>query len=203
MPRPRFYKLTDERRRAVLDTAAAEFAAHGYHDASINRVQAKLKVSKGAFYYWFDDKEDLFIETISSRLADMSSSVGGILQGAVQPGRYWPQVEDGIRGVFRYALAHPQSIALIKAASALPPDTSPRMAALWQRGTDAIARIIEEGQQRELIRTDLPSSLLSNLTFAVGEACDRHVLSQPDLETIDVDAWVALYLDLLRRMLRR
>ena len=42
--------------RAALD----EFAAHGFHDASLNRIIEAAGISKGSMYYYFDGKEDLF-----------------------------------------------------------------------------------------------------------------------------------------------
>src|SRR5262249_1214418 len=38
MPRPRFERIAPEKRDAVLDAAAKEFAEHGYDDASMNRI---------------------------------------------------------------------------------------------------------------------------------------------------------------------
>jgi AcrR family transcriptional regulator len=62
MPRPRWATLEPERRTAILDVAAAEFAAHGFTDASYNRIIQRAGISKGAMYYYFDDQEDLFVE---------------------------------------------------------------------------------------------------------------------------------------------
>src|SRR5260370_7752585 len=64
MPCPRFDKLTQERRERVLDVAAQEFAYYGCEDASINRILENAKMSKGAAYYYFEDKADLFATTV-------------------------------------------------------------------------------------------------------------------------------------------
>src|SRR5512139_3840989 len=60
VPRPRFFKLDPERRRQILETAAAEFSEHGFRHASLNHVIEALDLSKGVFYYYFDSKADLF-----------------------------------------------------------------------------------------------------------------------------------------------
>lgn len=60
MPRPRFQKLSIEKQQAILEAAAREFSAHGYEGASINKILETAQLSKGAAYYYFDDKADLF-----------------------------------------------------------------------------------------------------------------------------------------------
>ena len=64
VPRPRFAKLDPEKRRAILDAAMEEFASSGYERASYNRIIERAGVSKGAMYYYFDDKEDLFTTVV-------------------------------------------------------------------------------------------------------------------------------------------
>ena len=61
MPRPRFEKLPPEKRETILETAAKEFAEFGYEGASLNQILAKSGISKGAAYYYFDNKEDFAI----------------------------------------------------------------------------------------------------------------------------------------------
>jgi AcrR family transcriptional regulator len=43
---------------------AQEFANYGFEDASINRILENAKMSKGAAYYYFEDKADLLATTV-------------------------------------------------------------------------------------------------------------------------------------------
>lgn len=52
-PQPR------DTRDRILDAALAEFGTKGYAGASIDEVAARAGVTKGAVYYWFQDKDDL------------------------------------------------------------------------------------------------------------------------------------------------
>ena len=45
----------------IFHAGLAEFAAHGYEDASINTIIRKANISKGSFYYRFNTKYDLYI----------------------------------------------------------------------------------------------------------------------------------------------
>ncbi len=67
MPRPRFNKLAPEKRERIMEAAAKEFAAYGYEGASLNRILEQAEVSKGAAYYYFDDKADLFVSATDPR----------------------------------------------------------------------------------------------------------------------------------------
>src|SRR6187455_1104509 len=60
MVRPRFARLPPEQQQVILRAALEEFAARGFHDASLNRVIEAAGVSKGSLYYYFDGKEDLY-----------------------------------------------------------------------------------------------------------------------------------------------
>lgn len=64
-PRPRGRPLrapqdSAARRRAILDAALVEFAAHGFAAARLDDVARRAGVAKGTLYLYFADKEALF-----------------------------------------------------------------------------------------------------------------------------------------------
>jgi AcrR family transcriptional regulator len=56
-------------RAALLSAAARLLARHGYHDASLDAIAAEAGLSKGALYYTFSSKADLFLALLEERLA--------------------------------------------------------------------------------------------------------------------------------------
>lgn len=50
-------------------TGLALFYKNGYYNTSVDDVLKELSLSKGAFYYHFDSKEDFFIQIIENLLA--------------------------------------------------------------------------------------------------------------------------------------
>ena len=83
-PRPRFETLEPARRSAILDAAAEEFAARGFEAASYNRIIERAGTSKGAMYYYFEDKADLFTTVVAEaaeqalgHAADLGQTTGG------------------------------------------------------------------------------------------------------------------------------
>ncbi len=62
-------KLTprgQERRQQILDESARLFAERGYHPTSVAEIVESLGVGKGVFYWYFESKEDLFVEILVS-----------------------------------------------------------------------------------------------------------------------------------------
>lgn len=55
-------------RAAILDAAAQVMAARGLRDASIDEIAALAGCSKGAVYWHFDSKDDLFFALLEDRV---------------------------------------------------------------------------------------------------------------------------------------
>src|SRR6478672_6375652 len=55
-------------RRRILDAALAEFHDHGYEGTSLQAVAARAGLTKGAIYWSFRDKQDLFLALVHEQL---------------------------------------------------------------------------------------------------------------------------------------
>lgn len=60
MPKETFERLKLEKKNSIIRAFLKEFTLHNYDDASISNVLKELKIAKGSFYQYFDDKLDLF-----------------------------------------------------------------------------------------------------------------------------------------------
>ena len=65
MPKQTFLNLPTEKRQQIVDAAVEEFAANGLENASTNRIVANSGISKGSFYQYFEDKQDVFDYLVS------------------------------------------------------------------------------------------------------------------------------------------
>jgi AcrR family transcriptional regulator len=61
MPKQTFLNLPEEKRKFIVDAAIEEFAECGLENASTNRIVANSGISKGSFYQYFEDKQDVFM----------------------------------------------------------------------------------------------------------------------------------------------
>ena len=74
MPSERFFKLSEDKQQRIIEASMDEFIASGMHDASINRLIKDADISRGSFYTYFEDKDDLF-NFIFSTLKHSSASI--------------------------------------------------------------------------------------------------------------------------------
>ena len=61
MPKQTFLNLPEEKRTNIVNAAIEEFAEYGLENASTNRIVANSAISKGSFYQYFEDKQDVFM----------------------------------------------------------------------------------------------------------------------------------------------
>lgn len=59
MPTQRFFNLKEEKRKAIVEAAVHEFSRVPYSAASINQIIKEADISRGSFYTYFEDKDDL------------------------------------------------------------------------------------------------------------------------------------------------
>ncbi len=60
MPTEVFFRLSPEKRQAIIDAAIEEFGEKGYNNASTNRIVTKVGIAKGSLFQYFKTKDDLY-----------------------------------------------------------------------------------------------------------------------------------------------
>jgi AcrR family transcriptional regulator len=170
-PLPRFEKLPEDKRRTILDAAAAEFAEHGFEGASFNRIIEQAGISKGAMYYYFADKADAYGAVIDDVLARMMEIVESIPAPEDAEG-FWRWLEEANERTNEAFLADPQLGALARhlyhSAGA-----DPVYRRLLARSRDWTEEVLSEGQRLGAVRDDLPLDLLAEALLGLGAAMDR------------------------------
>jgi AcrR family transcriptional regulator len=83
-----------ERRAAtqakLLKAAGAVFAGRGYHAATLDEIASRAGVSKGALYYNFASKEDLFLALLADRLGEGPADLEEFAQRLERDPRWAP-----------------------------------------------------------------------------------------------------------------
>jgi len=179
MPFPRFDKLSQERRERVLDVAAREFAGYGFEDASINRILENAKMSKGAAYYYFEDKADLFATTVHYCVQRLELIDRELDMATLTAENFWPIFSELHRRPLLRSFEQPWLFGAIGAAGKLSPAALERepLAALASQIKMWAMNIMKRGQQLGMIRTDLPGALIFAWLEALDDASDRWLLA--------------------------
>lgn len=198
MPRPRFHKLPLDKQHDILALATQEFAEHGFDAASYNRIIERAGLSKGAMYYYFDDKADLYGAVLSRLNEDVQEALGA---PNLAPD-FWLGVRAYYVRMLTFTIEHPEIMAVARSWFRLPPSArgSQSIEGLLEQLRGAVADVLEAGRGCGSVRQDLPVDLLVDITMGVGEVVDawllRNLAEEPDLE-----ASVDLLLDVYRRLL--
>lgn len=195
MPRPRFERLSDEKRERILEAAAKEFAAHGYSDASMNKILDDAGISKGAAYYYFDDKADLFATTVRQYAQELMAEFPFALE-RLDAESFWPTIAGGYAQQFAYAQDKPWAFGVVKAAGRLSPQEVAELSSLQQfveQLEHTLTALLQRGQELGVIRDDLPDELLSKLFIAIDDTTDQWLLAN----------WETLEQDEIERLVRR
>ena len=53
-------KNSFKRKNELIDAALDEFSSHSYENSSLNKIIKNASISKGLFYYHFEDKKALY-----------------------------------------------------------------------------------------------------------------------------------------------
>jgi AcrR family transcriptional regulator len=206
MPRLRFQRA--EKSEALLDAATTEFAAHGYEDASINRILLAAGFSKGSFYYYFDDKADLAIAVLE-RWSKRYEHFWDELGEPTTPEEFWVAG----KAIFERSSAqlreepHVTTDAMMRLGTALA-----RLSDVRERLSSAgvtvmmtkLAAMWKRGQEIGAVRTDLSVSQLLALMQDTKLTLVKLLLPADRAATVDeIEALGRVHLDLVRRMTER
>lgn len=174
MARPRFQHLDTKTRQRILETAATRFAAKGFDGTSLNGLIEDLNISKGSFYYYFDDKADLF-STAVDHAWEVLLPEGALDLGAFDGENYWPALQELMRGARARARANPWIAGFTRLIYDPPdhPEIRKALSELFTKAREFQAELIRRGQEFGVVRNDMPIELLQALLIGADEAGDR------------------------------
>ena len=201
MPRPRFNKLASKKRNAILEAAAKEFADKGYEAASMNQILSSAGVSKGAAYYYFDDKADLFLTVVQYYIAYLFGDIDFALNKLTKD-TFWAETERVYLSQFKYFVTQPWVVGVAKVIATFPLqelESGPFADYLLQI-MDLLNSFIKCGQTLGVIRTDLPDDLLMHIISALDNASDKWLFDH--LHELD-DEMIAAHIGKMMEILER
>ena len=204
MVRPRFAKLAPEQQQRILQAAIDEFAAHGFHDASLNQVIETAGISKGSLYYYFDGKDDLYVYAVRAGLEQLFARLGPFpLPDQGNPDAFWATLEHYYLQLMSALGDSPQLAALVRGWIAA--STNPALRQAQEEVEQVLGPWLQQtlavGQQVGAIRTDLPPALLIAVVSGMGQAMDTWLLvSEPDRE--DLPRLIGALIEMIRGAVR-
>ncbi|MEG0022206.1 MAG: TetR/AcrR family transcriptional regulator [Bacilli bacterium] len=84
MPTKTFLNLSKDRQDLLINAAKIEFSNYLFEDASINRIIKSINMSRGTFYLYFKNKEDIYyyiLEKVYSMFLDTIKEIKSTTDG--------------------------------------------------------------------------------------------------------------------------
>jgi AcrR family transcriptional regulator len=200
MPLPRFGGLAPEKRRQLMDVALARFAEKGYEGASLNDILAAAGFGKSSYYYYFADKEDLFVTVIEDFMARVATEVPQLSLEGLDASNFWPRLEEGFALVATTTARYPDMIAIARDVRAMWRNPTPRLRPVVDKVTAQQRAYVELGRALGMLRTDIDVEWLLAITGAADQAVDEHLLTDRPLTADDLREHTRLVLDTFRRL---
>lgn len=162
--------------------AAVEFAAKGYEAASFNQIIEAAEISKGAAYYYFDDKTDLYATVIEYAFERLAEFFGDFSMDKLTTENFWESLEEYSHKSLLRAREFPKLTQLMRSVLnyAKTHPSAPGGTLVMTAARNFTIQYLLRGQELGVIRTDLPQDLLVELVLGVGYATDSWMLDRID-----------------------
>lgn len=129
-------------RQRIVEAAIEVFAEKGYHDAGVDDIVRRSGTSKGAFYFHFPSKEEIFFALVDALAGRMASSVEEAISGQ---SRGVARVDAALTSVFSILSRHRKlAKILLVSAAGLGRTTDERFIAQRRRFAMLIKRHLDE-----------------------------------------------------------
>ena len=119
-----FFQLGPEKRDSILNAALAEFGAHDFDAASLDRIVAAAGISKGGLYEYISSKEELYLycmeQTWSALYHYIKTQVS--VASTPLPADILERFMTVSRIAIEWYLQHPAMLGLIVRIARLPRD---------------------------------------------------------------------------------
>ncbi|WP_438995536.1 TetR/AcrR family transcriptional regulator [Poseidonia sp.] len=169
MPLARYESIEESLKMRILEVSKHAFADLGYEGASYNKIISQIGISKGSMYYYFENKEDLFItcfidEARSSQILTSFTSEVLAFSQISNHQQYWHALEEFCFKQWTETLQHPLLMSLARQLTTLGTNhpivrkLNAEIEGLSEYGD--LVNILEHGVNLSAIRNDIPLAVL-------------------------------------------
>ncbi len=153
-------------------------------------------------YYYFADKDDLFVTVLHTALTVWFTEVVRPFE-ADDAETFWGECEAIYARSLRFMMEDPTNAALCLSITnaRMQGGGHPVLLELQERMSEFTRALIAQGQAVGAVREDLPADLLTHASLSLMEAGDRWLAERwEQLGEEDVEATAKMMVDLFRRI---
>jgi AcrR family transcriptional regulator len=185
----RFTPQGRARKQQLLDCAARLFAERGYDDTRVIDIVHEAGVAKGLFYWYFDNKEQLFAELADEIRLRLRRSQGEALDPQADA---LTRIRQGAEASVRFMAINAPFFALLEVES-----VDRQFVDVLRKGTEVhvtdVANLIREGIEAGLIRDEDPVLMARGVVGVVGMYSHFHRTGRSDLPIGELASFVGRF----------
>lgn len=178
-----------EKRDRIIKAAERLFSSRRYHEVTLEEVAKAAKVGKGTIYLYFQDKDDLFIQTASAGFDRMSAQIREAILEQSDFESKLQAVARRIRGFFE---GQRWIRAILHELRGGPPGFKKRLheerRSHFRRLDDLLAPLFRQAVEVGSLRADIEPTALARLFFVfIGghmHAFEEEAAAAPSLDTM-------------------
>jgi AcrR family transcriptional regulator len=178
-----------ERKQQLLDSAARLFAERGYDDTRVIDIVRDAGVAKGLFYWYFENKEELFRELAEEIRLRLRRSQGEAMDPNADP---LTRIRQGAEASVRFMAINAPFFALLEVES-----VDRQFVDVLRKGTEVhvtdVANVIRAGIDDGLIRDEDPVLLARGVVGVVGMYSHFHRTGRTDLPIGELASFVGRF----------
>jgi AcrR family transcriptional regulator len=158
---------SEDTRSKILHTALELFSKNGYDATGVAEICKRAKVSKGAFYYHFPSKQDLFLalmadwlgaldvhlQTASAAAQDVPQAIENM---AIASGEVFDALQDGFPILLEFWTQAKRQ-----------PEIWDKVSEPYREFLSILANVIQSGKDQKAFRKDLDPELTARFLTAI------------------------------------
>jgi AcrR family transcriptional regulator len=139
-------------RTAILDAATHEFATHGLGGARVDRIAARAKANKRMLYYYFGNKDDLFLAVLERAYEHIRAEEQALHLEGLPPDA---AIERLVGFTWDYFLRHPEFLSLLNTENLHRAEhlkRSAKIRALHSPLVAMLSKLLDRGARERIFR---------------------------------------------------
>lgn len=168
----RLWALDENKQARLLDPAEDEFVAYGFEEASLNRILASARMSKGHAYYYISGKSDLYQAVCSRRFNPLFDYANQQADALIDTSNFWRTIATLIAGLAG-RLEENKKLSALAFSVYGSPSAAKSLTPLTKRLDDIMERIVRAGQDLGEVRTDIPNDLIMEMLKGLTRSVDK------------------------------
>ncbi len=167
MPKKTFENLSDEKKKRIFDAAVQEFSNRRFSEASINQIIKTAEISRGSFYQYFHNKEDIYLYMITE-ISKSKMDVMGRTEEQNPEADFFEIYIKMFQEGLQWSRSNPD---YYRVGLLMELDDSRfihKLQAMAAEGLKSLSNLIERDKRRGLIKPEVDSQLVVEMLYTLN-----------------------------------